>query len=135
MDSGCATIPSIDSQIERHMALHRPIREPQDVTSLWRARAHLFRLTMGLAPSTTISHNSVNTNSITSVLGSNDDKTCTFYNNTLFLHKELTKSHSIPNPDLGCARYRAKSLTSILKRPEPVGSVNYRTHPSKPCSG
>ncbi len=42
----------MDYQIERHIALYRPIREPQDVTSLWRTRNHLFRLTMGLAPST-----------------------------------------------------------------------------------
>ncbi len=46
----------MDSQIEWHMALHRPIREPQDVTSLWLARNHLFWLTMGLAPSTLQSH-------------------------------------------------------------------------------
>ncbi len=39
----------------------------------------------------TISHNSVITNSITSVLGLNDGKTCTLYINTNapFLHKEL----------------------------------------------
>ncbi len=69
----------------------------------------------------TISHNSVNTNSITSALGLNDGKICPRYigASVLFLHKELTKSHSIPNPDLGCARYRTKSLTSILKRLEP----------------
>ncbi len=46
----------MDSHIERHMALYRPIREPQDVTSLWRTRNHLFWLTMGLAPSTLQSH-------------------------------------------------------------------------------
>ncbi len=45
----------IDYQIEWHMASER-IREPQDVTSLWRARNHLFRLTMGLAPSSLQTH-------------------------------------------------------------------------------
>ncbi len=63
----------------------------------------------------TISHNSVNTNSITSVLGSNDGKTCTLCNNTSapFLHKELTKSHSIPNPDLGRTRATALNLSLL----------------------
>ncbi len=78
----------------------------------------------------TISHNSVNTNSITSVLGSNDGKTCTLYNNAsaLFLRTKIAKPHSIPNPYLGCARDRAKSLTTALKRPDLARPVNYRAH-------
>ncbi len=36
--------------------LCRPIRGLQDVTSLWRARNHVFWFTMGLAPSTLQSH-------------------------------------------------------------------------------
>ncbi len=52
----------------------------------------------------TISHNSINTNSITSVPFLNDGKTCTLYVGTsaLFLHRVVSKSHSIPNPILGC---------------------------------
>ncbi len=79
----------MSSQIEWQMALYLPIREPQDVTSLWRARNHLLRLTMGLAASPLQSHiNSINSNSVTSELGSNDGKTCTLYTGTrtLFLH-------------------------------------------------
>ena len=85
----------------------------------------------------TISPNSVNSNSITSILGLNDGKTCPLSINTsvFLLHKELTKSHSIPNPNLGCARYPAKSLTSVLKLLELARSVNYRAHLVKPYSG
>ncbi len=64
----------------------------------------------GLAPfNFTISHNSINTNSFTSVLGLNDAKTRTLYVGTsvLPLHRVLSKSHSIPNPNLGCSRATA----------------------------
>ena len=51
----------------------------------------------------TISNNSANTNSITSVLGLNDGKLYTLYIDTITvaLHKVLPKSHSLPNPALG----------------------------------
>ncbi len=85
----------------------------------------------------TISHNSAYTNSITSVLGLNDGKTCTLYTGTsaLFLRRVLSKSHSIPNPNLGCPRYRAKSFTYVLKRPDLARPVNYRAHLANPFSG
>ncbi len=53
----------------------------------------------------TISHNSVNTNSIANVLGLNDGKTCTLCIGTsaLFPHWVLSKSHYVPNPNLGRA--------------------------------
>ena len=61
----------------------------------------------------TISNNSANTNSITSVLGLNDGKICTLYIGTtaFTLHRVLPKLHSIPNPMLGL---RACLLRQIL---------------------
>ena len=63
----------------------------------------------------TISHNSVNTNSITSVPGLNDGKICPLYINTsaLFLRQGLTKSHFIPHPNLGCASATALNLALL----------------------
>ena len=129
-------------QIKRHMALYRPIREPQAVTSLWRDRNHLFRLTMGLAPSTLQSH-------ITPLIltqlqvywAQTTAKHVPFIIILVrFFYIKSSQNHTLYlilthwGPGLGCARYRAKSLTSLLKRLELVGSVNYRSHPSKPYS-
>ncbi len=81
----------------------------------------------------TISHNSVNTNSITRLLGLNDGNICTLYLgiSVFSLHWVL----STPNPKLGCMRYRAKSFTSVLKCPDVVRPVSYRAHLAKPFSG
>ncbi len=84
-----------------------------------------------------ISHNSVNTNLITSVPGLNGSKTCPLSISTsaLFLREGITKLHSIPNPNLGCTRYRAKSSTSVLKHLGTLRSVIYRATLIKPYSG
>ncbi len=60
----------------------------------------------------TISNNSANTNSITSVLGLNDGKKYTLYIDTITvsLHRVLPKSHSIPNPALGCAGAQLRQI-------------------------
>ena len=78
----------------------------------------------------TISHNSSNIKPITSVLGLIDGKICALYidSSAFTLHWVLWKSHSIPNPKLGCARYRAKSFTSVLKCPSAARSVSYCAH-------
>ncbi len=114
MDSSCAKTPSSglsdqtahglvssNQRASRHDVIMA--RQKQPVSSYY-----------GTCPfKLTISYNSFNTNSITVHSGSNDGKNCHIYVNTsaLFLHKELTKSHSIPGLDTGCARYRAESHT------------------------
>ena len=56
MDSSCAkTSPNGLPDRTAH-GLVSSNQRASDVTSLWRARTHLFRLTMGLAPSTLPSH-------------------------------------------------------------------------------
>ncbi len=86
----------------------------------------------------TISQNSVNINSITSVLGLNDGKICTLYPATsaFTLRWVLPKSHSIPNPKRGCAPALLRQILHFCTE----GSKRDKTSqlmraPSKPLSG
>ncbi len=114
--------------------LCRPIRSPQDVTSLRRTRNHLFWLTMGLAPfDFTISNNSANTHSITIVLGLDDGKLCTLCLDTSAVTLHFQSRTPFPILRWGArVRYCAKSFTSVLKRPSATSPVSYCAHPVKP---
>ena len=105
MDSSCAKTPS-NGQSDRTphglVSSNQRASRRNVIMACQKTRASSY---YGTCPfKFTISHNSVNSNSITSTLGLNDGKICPRYvnANALFLPKELTKSHSIPDLDTGC---------------------------------
>ncbi len=127
MDSSCAKTPSngLPDRTAHGLVSSNQRASRRDVIMAHQKPPVLTNYGAGLFKFT-ISHNSINTDSIIIALGLNDGKTCPLYISTsaLFLHQGSTKSHSIPNLGTGCARYRAKSHTSVLKRLERAGSVN-----------
>ncbi len=96
----------MDSQIPRaHGLVSSSQRTPKCDVNMARQKLPVLAY-YGTGPfNFTILHNSVNTNSITSVLGLNDGKICTLYSDTsaFFPRRVLPKSHSIPDPNLRCA--------------------------------
>ncbi len=89
MDPGCAKTPSNEfPDRTAHGLVSSNQRTPRHDVIMARQKS-LVPAYYGAVPfNFTMSHNSVNTNSITSVLGLNDGKTCTLYIGTsaLFLH-------------------------------------------------